>query len=394
MTAIFEATRSTGNANISLFFALLLTLPACTKQPPETRTEAAEPRIPQVEVLRLQPSDWQHTIQVYGVIEAAGEVAVAVETAGTVANVLFLEGQRVSNGDLLLELEHDRQDLRVARARATVASAAAALQEAASTLKRRRGLAAKSAVSKELLESGEIALRRAAAAHDDALAALALAKRALADSRVLSPVDGVIDKREVEPGEIVLPGQVLATIQAVDSLRVRSFVAEREVNFLGTGATAKVSSPGVRGRIYDATVESVGVMADPRTGNFPIKLTLGNSDGLLRPGMTARVGLQGLLERDRLLIPDSAVVDRKRRKVVYLAMEQDGGHIAKEVRPLLRAAVGDRIPVVDGLSAGDELIVTGLDYLIDGSPIGVINQKTTNPVADQASKASVVNQAP
>jgi len=353
---------------------LLLALPACSKQAPEAATEAVALRTPQVEVLRLQPSDWQHTIQVYGVVEAAGEVAVAVETAGTVARVLFREGQRVTNGDLLLELEHDRQNLRVARAQATVASAAAALQEAASTLKRRRGLAAKSAVSKELLESGEVALRRAAAAHDDALAALALAERALADSRVLSPVDGIIDTRAVEPGEIVLPGQVLATIQAVASLRVRSFVAEREVNFLSAGTTATVTSPGVRGRVYQATVESVGVMADPRTGNFPIKLTLGDADGdgLLRPGMTARVDLQGLLERDRLLIPGSAVVDRRRRKVVYLAVKQDEAQVAREVRPLLRAAVGDRVPVIDGLSTGDRLIISGLEYVKDGSPITVI----------------------
>jgi membrane fusion protein (multidrug efflux system) len=316
----------------------------------------------------LQPQDWQQTIQVYGAVEATEDVAVSVDFSGTVTSVHFKEGQRVSRGDLLVELDDTKQRLRLSRARSVLEGARAALEEARSTLDRRRNLEAKAAVSKELLENSEIAVRQAAAAYEDALASLGLAERELAESRVRSPVDGLVEKRDAEPGETVLPGRELASIQAVDVVRIVTFVGERDVNFLRSGAFARVTSPGVPGRSFEAVIESVGVQADPRTGNFPIKLTLPNADGLLRPGMTARVQLQGLREQQRLLIPDRALVDRNRRKVVFLAV--DG--LAREVLPVLRPAAGDLLPVIDGLSPGDRLIVSGLEYLIDGSPIEVI----------------------
>jgi membrane fusion protein (multidrug efflux system) len=250
---------------------------------------------------------------------------------------------------------------------------------------------AKSAVSRELLENSEIAVRRAAATHDDALSGLALAQREVDDSRVLSPVTGVVEQRQVEPGETVLPGQALATIQSVDSLRIVSFVSERDVNFLRLGAAATVRSPGARGRVFDANIVSIGVKADPRTGNFPVKLGLGNDEGLLRPGMTARVELDGLLERERLLIPDSAVVDRDRRKVVYVLEPGDGGPVARERRPLLRATAGEQLPVIDGLVAGERLIVTGLEWLVDGSPVrlaaapAAADADTSEPASQQRS---------
>jgi len=355
---------------VVLAWALLLQ--GCGDEVEVTEPAAAAPAFAPVQVLELRPRDWQQTIEVYGVIEAVEEVVVGVEFAGTVTAVHFREGQRVKRGDVLLELDDRKRRLRLQRARSQVDSAAAALQEARSTLKRRRGLVAKAAVSRELLENSEVAVRRAAAAHDDALAALALAQREVDDSKVLSPVEGVIGRRGVEAGEVVLPGARLATIQVVDQVRILTFVSERDVNHLRVGSRARVSSPGVRGRGFEADVVSVGVKADPRTGNFRVKLSLGNADGLLRPGMTARVTLNGLLERDRLLIPDTAVVDRNRRKVVYVLDRRDGRNVAREVHPLLRATAGDQLPVIDGLVAGDRLIVSGLEALVDGSPVELV----------------------
>ena len=351
--------------------ALLLLLQACDREAAVVETTTSRPRVASVEVLELQLRDWQHTIQVYGVVEATEEVEVGVEFAGTVSAVHFREGDKITRGDVLVELDTRKQRLRLEQAQSALDSAAAVLQEARSTLKRRRSLEARSVVSRELLENSETAVRRAAAGHDDALAALALAQREVDESRVPSPVDGVIGQREVEVGEVVLAGQKLATIQAVDAVRIVTFVSEQDVNQLQVGSGATVTSPGVRGRKFEADIESVGVKADPRTGNFPLKLSLSNADRLLRPGMTARVELKGLLERDRLLVPDVAVVDRDRRKVVYVVVTENGATLAREVHPLLRATADDQLPVIDGLSVGDRLIVSGLELLVDGSPVEV-----------------------
>jgi membrane fusion protein (multidrug efflux system) len=118
----------------------------------------------------------------------------------------------------------------------------------------------------------QVALRRVTARYEDALAAQRLAERELTESRVLSPVRGIVDRRLVEPGETVMPGQLLGSVQVVDRVRVRVHVGEREVNDLRVGAVAEVRSADVPGRVYQARIEAVGIKADPQTGNFPVKV--------------------------------------------------------------------------------------------------------------------------
>jgi RND family efflux transporter MFP subunit len=341
----------------------------CSGETPE-QTAAHGPRIPQVQTLILEPRTWQQTLEAYGVVEPAEDVAITVDFSAPVEAVYFQEGQRVEQGRVLIELDNRKRALRLEQAATTVEEAHADLEEARHDLERRQGLADSGSVSREILDRSQVALRRATARYEDALAAKRLAERELTESRVRSPVSGIVDRKAVEPGETVMPGQLLGSVQAVDRVRVRVHVGEREVNDLRVGAAAEIRSAGVPGRVYQARIEAVGIKADPQTGNFPVKLTLSNEDGLLRPGMTARVRLQGLTHSDALLIPDEALVDRRRRRVVYLV--RDGK--AMEVEPLLRASVGEEILVLGGLHRGDRLVVAGMEQLIDGSPVTVVDR--------------------
>jgi RND family efflux transporter MFP subunit len=349
-------------------------LPGCPEGTPE-QPAAPEPRIPQVHTLILEPQTWRQTLEAYGAVEPAEDVAITVDFSAPVTAVHFEEGQRVEQGQLLVELDSRKRDLRLAQAATAVEETRAGLEEARRDLERRRGLADSGAISREVLDRAEIALRRATARYEDALAAHRLAERELTESRVVSPVSGIVDRRSVEPGETVMPGQLLGSIQAVDRVRVHVYVGEREVNDLRVGAGAEVRSAGAPGRIFRAKIEAVGIKADPRTGNFPVKLTLPNENGQLRPGMTARVRLQGLTHSGTLLIPDNALVDRRRRRVVYVV--RDG--TAVEVEPLLRASVAEYIPVLEGLKAGDRLVVAGMEQLADGSPVDVIEPEIGEP---------------
>jgi membrane fusion protein (multidrug efflux system) len=115
-------------------------------------------------------------------------------------------------------------------------------------------------------------------------------------------------------------------------------------------------------------IESVGIKADPGTGNFTVKLTIQNKDGLLRDGMTATAELQGIEYPEALLVPESAVVDRNRHRVVYKVVDNR----AVEVQPVFRASMREHIPVLDGLESGDILIVSGMENVIDGAEIEIL----------------------
>ncbi|AHF05425.1 hypothetical protein MARPU_05890 [Marichromatium purpuratum 984] len=354
-----------------LVSALSTILVGCSPEATDPSTPL-EPRIAQVRVLTLEPRPWRQPIDAYGEIEAVEDVAFTVDFSAQVEAIHFDEGQRVEAGALLVELDARKRGLRLRQATTAVARTRAGLEEAHQELDRRRGLAGSGAVSREALERAEIALRRASAAYEEMLAAERLAAREVAESRVLSPVDGIIDRRAVEPGEMVMPGQLLGSVQTADRLRVRAHVGERAVNALRVGAEAEIRSAGVPGRRYRGRIESVGIKADPDTGNFPIKILLDDTDGLLRPGMTARVRLQAVLDPEALLIPDTALVDRHRRRVVYVV--RDGR--AVEIEPMLRASTAEWIPALEGLAAGDRLVVEGMAQLIDASPVEIVTEPT------------------
>jgi membrane fusion protein (multidrug efflux system) len=158
-------------------------------------------------------------------------------------------------------------------------------------------------------------------------------------------------------------------IQVTDTMRVVTYVTEQEINSIQIGSECVVTTPGVRGREYTARVESRDGEVDPTTGNFPVKLTVENNDGLLKSGMTAVVVMAGLEVGNTLLIPESALVDRNRKRVVF---RLDDG-IAEEVEPGLAATMNDELlPVLRGLSAGDEIIISGLNTVVAGTRVEVV----------------------
>ncbi|MCP4715837.1 MAG: efflux RND transporter periplasmic adaptor subunit [Deltaproteobacteria bacterium] len=347
-----------------LFLTGMLLFAACSSdREPDPQVLSPQPVV--VPVLELEKSSLRETVTVYGVIEAAGEIAVTVDFSAPVKNITFDEGLRVRQGDLLFELDMHKRKMKLEQARTVVRDARARLDETRQNLKRRQNLAEQGTISSEDLDSANIAHRRARAQYEDALAAISIAEREVREGMIYSPATGLIDKRLVEPGETVMPGQILATIQATELVRVVTWVNEVDMPHLNAGDNATVSLPGIASRQYAARIESLGARADVSTGNFSVKLMLENQGGQLRPGMTARVQLFLQLPRPVIVIPSSALCDRNRRRVAYVVRNER----AEEVEPVVRASSDGRALVLQGLAQGDLLITGGHDAIVDGTPV-------------------------
>jgi membrane fusion protein (multidrug efflux system) len=186
---------------------------------------------------------------------------------------------------------------------------------------------------------------------------------------VRSPSDGLVDQRFIEPGEPVAIGTPLISLQVVHTMRVHTWVSEADVFFLRAGNAASVTLSGLPLRDFDAVVEWVGVNADDATGNFPVKLLLRDESDRIRPGMTATTRIEGLGLDDMLVLPESALVDRDRRRIVFIATQEDGRSVARLREPQLAAGFANRLVVLAGLDAGDRVIVSNQTQLVDGREI-------------------------
>ena len=354
-----------------LLITLSLVLGACSEEPAPAAEAPTVAPVVDVTVQELNIQVWQGNIRTFGVVEALEEVNVAAELSGTVQAVHVNEGDPVEAGQLLLELDPQKRQLALQQSEQQVNRTRAALEEAQLKLQRRRNLSEQETISKEVLDNAQLTVDAATATYQQALVSQQLAERELADTRIYSPTTGLVDIQAVEVGEAVMVGASLITLQAMQELRVHTWVSEADIRHIRAGGKARVIASGLAGREFQGSIEWVGVSADPDTGNFPVKLILTDETDTLRPGMTATAVLEGINIPDVLLLPESALVDRDRRRVVFI-VEQDGlQNIARLREPLLAAGFGHRLHILDGVAPGDLVVTSGQRQLLEGTTVNI-----------------------
>ncbi|PRQ10150.1 efflux RND transporter periplasmic adaptor subunit [Enhygromyxa salina] len=354
--------------------ALLLT--ACPTEPAADPVEPA-PAVVDVRTLEVTASDWRETILVYGAVESVQEVTLSASLSATVLSVHFDVGDQVEVGTPLVEFDPANRKTQLKQARADLAAAKAAVEDARVDLEEARDLERSGAMARTDVEAAQRALRRATETYENSRSGYSLARTDVVDTKIESPVTGTVSERFVDAGETVSLGASLATIVVADALRVRAYVSERRVNQVRVGDQATVEVSGVPGKTFAARVEQVGLAADPQTGNFEVRVAISVVDPLLRPGMTARVYIQTLPESDVIVVPIQAMTERDRRRVLFVA--RDGA--AYEIEPVVGLGNDQLIPIYDGLGVGDQVIVDGLDYVLAGTTVNPtpIDPKTFAP---------------
>ena len=354
-----------------LLITLSLVLGACSEEPAPAAEAPTVAPVVDVTVQELNIQVWQGSIRTFGVVEALEEVNVAAELSGTVRAVHVNEGDPVEAGQLLLELDPQKRQLALQQSEQQVNRTRAALEEAQLKLQRRRNLSEQETISKEVLDNAQLTVDAATATYQQTLVSQQLAERELADTRIYSPTTGLVDIQAVEVGEAVMVGASLITLQAMQGLRVHTWVSEADIRHIRAGGKARVIASGLAGKEFRGSIEWVGVSADPDTGNFPVKLILTDETDTLRPGMTATAVLEGINIPDVLLLPESALVDRDRRRVVFI-VEQDGlQNIARLREPLLAAGFGHRLHILDGIAPGDLVVTSGQRQLLEGTTVNI-----------------------
>ncbi|MDR2124210.1 MAG: efflux RND transporter periplasmic adaptor subunit [Desulfovibrio sp.] len=176
---------------------------------------------------------------------------------------------------------------------------------------------------------------------------------------VKAPLGGVVTALDVYPGMNVDKSMTLATIQGTNPAWVTADVPERDIHLVG-GGRIRVAIPAYPDRAFFAESATLLPKADPATRTVPLRLTLNNAEGLLKPGLTASIRLRGESDAS-LLIPTQSLIDLggEQRVVVRAA---DGAFVPKRVR-VLRSSRNETA-VLGGLEEGEDVVVSGL-FLID-----------------------------
>ncbi len=306
-----------------------------------------------VQVETVAPRNMRDILVLPGETEALSDVKLAAEHGGVVDWVGVTEGQTVRAGQEIARIN-------LAALQAAQDRAKANLTLADEQLRRRRDLYARKVLSREELEEAE---RERTVAE----ATLREAEVNYAYGITTTPVAGVVNKVYVDPGEYVGEGDTVADIVNVSTLRIYVNVPETDVRFLAEGQQAAIRVDAYPDRDWTGTVDFVAWKADTATRTFRVRLVTDNADGRIRPGMIARVFFLRQALDNALTAPLFCVQDKGGERVLFV--EKNGVAEARTVE--LGVIEGDRVQIVNGLHAGDRLIVVGFADVEDGTQVNV-----------------------
>lgn len=319
--------------------------------------------------------EWQSRLPAVGSLKALQGVDLSLETDGTVTKLLFESGQKVKQGQPLLELDQKVET-------ALLGTAQADLRLAEVDYGRGGQLVGSQAISKGEYDRLTSQFRRNKAVVEQLQASLA--KKSIA-----APFSGTIGIRQVDVGEYLPSGTVIATLQDISSLYVDFSIPEQSLPKISLGQEVLISVAAFPDQTFKASISATNPKVDDATRNVLIRATLANPDSKLLPGMFANVQVLLPNPRNEVVVPQSAVTYTLYGNSVYVAApkkaENGEAQNGADGKPALIAerrfiTTGEHrdglVVISKGLKAGEQVVTAGQLKLTQGADIAVSPDKT------------------
>lgn len=310
---------------------------------------------------------------------------VRPQVNGIIQKRLFEEGSDVRAGDLLYQIDPSQYQAAYDQAQASLAMAQANLPAARSRAERMKGLLEVRAVGQQAYDDAAAALQQAEAAVAAARAAAEAARINLGFTPIKAPISGRIGRSSVTVGALVAAYQPvpLAVVQELDPIYVDVTQSSADLLRLQRELrSGQLKSEGREGRKVDLVLEDGtpypiqgrlqfrDVTVDPTTGSVTLRLVFRNPDHVLLPGMYVRAVVEDGVNEQGILAPQQGVSRDRKGEAVALVVDGEG-KVAQRALAVDRA-IGDRWLVTKGLSAGDQVIVDGLQKVRPGDPVKAV----------------------
>ncbi|MCB5363672.1 efflux RND transporter periplasmic adaptor subunit [Pusillimonas sp. CC-YST705] len=325
--------------------------PAAAQAPAPGTTQQAEPRT--VEVAKVQVMHLPRSVSAVGSLRSEDSVVLRPEVAGRIANIHFHEGQPVKKGDAVVSLDDSVL-------RAQLQQAQASLNLAASQHRRSAELSRQGFISQQARDEAASQLQLQQAA-------VALAKAQLEKTAILAPFDGLIGLRNVSVGEYVAPGTDLVPLESIDPLQVDFRVPEQYLGQVQAGLKLVLHFDALPGVEREGAVGAISPAVDVAGRSILLRANVDNPDHLLRPGMFARVQLR-FNDAQVLSVPEAALAPVGQTQYVYRVQD---GRVERVAVELGQRQAG-RAEITAGLREGDEVVVAGVQKVVDGQPVRAV----------------------
>lgn len=363
--------------NSSVFGILIGLLTGCSEPAPQA---LAAPGLPEVGVYQVQSQSLTQVTELPGRTTDFRQAEIRPQVSGILQKRHFTEGQQVAAGELLYQIDPAPYQAALATAEANLSRAQAAATNAEQRLKRLQGLLASQVVSQQDVDDARATLLQAAAEVQAATAQRQVAQINLNYTRITAPIAGQIGRSLVTEGALLTANQseVLATIRQLEPIYVdltqsssELLQLRRQIQHDGQQIVS-VSLELEDGSQYPAQgeLQFSEASVDPSTGMVTLRAVFPNPDGLLLPGMFVRASLAQAGQTNAVLVPQAAVKRLPKGATQVLVVNNQQQVEARQVtlgRSYLQYWV-----VQEGLAAGEQVIVAGLQKVQPGAQVKAV----------------------
>lgn len=306
-------------------------------------------------------AQWVDTVEALGTAQAKESVTLTAKVTEVVRKVRFADGDRVEEGDVLVELTGQAEV-------ANLREAQAAANEAQQQLSRLEPLVAQGTIPRAQIDTQR-------AARDSARARADSIRARLAERVISAPFAGVLGFRQVSDGALVTPGTVIATLDDTSIIKLDFSVPEVLLATLAVGQSIAAGSVAYPDREFAGIVSSIGSRVDPITRAVAVRAELPNPDGLIKPGMLMTVELM-TQPRQTLAIPELALIQVGSRQSVFRIKDDNS---VEQISVRSGARRRGEVEIVEGLNPGERIVLEGTGKLRPGAVIAVVEVPVPPP---------------
>lgn len=352
----------------ALVVSLSLILLAACGQKAEEKKAMPPPSL--ITVTQATKGDFEVVLETLGTLEVLADPKIGAEVAGRVTQVLARAGKVVKAGDLLAVIDAGDVSLQNKADEAEARRTEALAKQQEKLAERQQSLVDKGFLSKNAGE--DVATQRAAlAAQFEAARARAdNSRRSVGKTRVMAPIDGIVEVQIVSPGDYVKVGDSLFNLVSPHKLRAHLPFAESLGPRLKTGMEVRLLSPLAPGKVFASRVKDIrpGIVEGSRSLDVLVDI---DNDGSLRGGGTVNASVIVSARAEALTVPEQSVVLRPVGKVVYIVVDVDGQKKVQQKQVKVGAKRGGRIEILEGLAGGETIALDGAGFLTNGALVAI-----------------------
>lgn len=306
-----------------------------------------------VSALTVGKEKMEERLTMVGTIAGNNDVAIVSETQGRVVSVFVKVGDYTTAGSPIAQVD---DELKMANFKAAEVN----YEKTKKDLARNEELFKDRTISESQIESSRLTY---ASAENQYI----IAKRQLNDTRIKTPIAGIVTSRTVDIGAMVQPGMTIANVVDISKLKVKLNVAEKDAFKLKAGDRVEITTEVYPGATFEGRIESISSKGD-EAHTYPVEITLANNKTKpLKAGMFSRVHFVSIHSFESVVIPREAVIGSIKEPKVYVI--ENG--IAKLRVVVAGEESGTKLQILEGLKEGEQIVIAGHNNLKDNAAVTI-----------------------